>query len=159
MKITILCVGKLKEKYLVEGIKEYTKRMTPYAKVDLAEVLDEPCPENASPALEERIRQKEADKLLKKLRPDTFLIVLDLKGKMLSSEEMASKIQTLAISGKSDLTFIIGGSIGLAPSLTQRANLLLSLSNLTFPHQLVRLLLMEQIYRWFKIIHKEPYHK
>ncbi|MEG6522753.1 23S rRNA (pseudouridine(1915)-N(3))-methyltransferase RlmH [Desulfotomaculum sp. 1211_IL3151] len=159
MKITILCVGKLKEKYLVEGIKEYTKRMTPYAKVDLTEVPDEPCPENASPALEERIRQKEADKLLKKLRPDTFLIVLDLKGKMLSSEEMANKIQTLAISGKSDLTFIIGGSIGLAPSLTQRANLLLSLSNLTFPHQLVRLLLMEQIYRWFKIIHNEPYHK
>lgn len=159
MKITILCVGRMKEKYLVEGIKEYTKRMTPYAKVDITEVPDEPCPENASSALEERIRQKEADKLLKKLRPATFLIVLDLKGKMLSSKEMASQIQTLAISSKSDLTFIIGGSIGLAPDLTQRANLLLSLSNLTFPHQLVRLLLMEQIYRWFKIIHNEPYHK
>ncbi len=159
MKITVLCVGKLKEKYLVEGIKEYTKRMTPYARVDIDEVADEPCPENASLALEEKIRQKEADKLLKKLRPDTFLITLDLKGKMLSSEEMAGKIQDLAIPGKSDLTFIIGGSIGLAPSLVQRANLLLSLSNLTFPHQLVRLLLIEQIYRWFKIIHKEPYHK
>ncbi|GAB6179218.1 23S rRNA (pseudouridine(1915)-N(3))-methyltransferase RlmH [Desulfotomaculum defluvii] len=159
MKITVLCVGKLKEKYLVEGIKEYTKRMTPFAKVEIIEVADEPCPDNASQALEEKIRQKEADKLLKKLRPDTFLIILDLKGKMLSSEEMARKIQDLAISGKSDITFIIGGSIGLAPTLVQRANLLLSLSNLTFPHQLVRLLLMEQIYRWFKIIHNEPYHK
>ncbi|ABO51793.1 protein of unknown function DUF163 [Desulforamulus reducens MI-1] len=159
IKISILCVGKLKEKYLAEGIKEYLKRLTPYAKVDISEVPDEPCPENAPMAIEEQVRQKEADKLAKKLRPGTFLVVLDLKGKMLSSEDMAGKIQDLALSGKSDLTFIIGGSIGLAPSLVERANLLLALSNLTFPHQLVRLLLMEQIYRWFKIIHNEPYHK
>lgn len=159
MKITLLAVGKLKEKYLVEGIKEYLKRLGAYAKIDIVEVPDEPCPENAPPAMEEQIKQKEADRLQKKLRQGTFLIILDPRGKMLSSEDMADKLQTLALSGRSDITFIIGGSLGLAPSLVQQADLLLSLSKLTFPHQLVRLMLVEQIYRWFRIMKGEPYHK
>lgn len=159
MKITILCVGKLKEKYLLEGVREYQKRLGPYAKIDMVEVPDEPCPENAPRAIEEQVRQKEADKLTKRLRPGTYLIVLDPRGKMLSSEEMAGKIEELALTGRSDITFVIGGSTGLAPSIVQQADILLSLSRLTFPHQLVRLLLLEQVYRWFKIIKNEPYHK
>lgn len=159
MKITILAVGKLKEKYLSEGIKEYLKRMTPYAKVDIQEIPDEPCPENASPATEDQVRQKEADRLLKKLRPNTFVIVLDPRGTMHSSEEMAANLQTLALNGRSDITFIIGGSVGLAPSVVERADMLLSFSKLIFPHQLMRLMLLEQVYRWFKIMKGEPYHK
>ncbi|SHE99362.1 23S rRNA (pseudouridine(1915)-N(3))-methyltransferase RlmH [Desulforamulus putei] len=159
MRISILAVGKLKEKYLSEGIKEYLKRMTPYARVDITEVPDEPCPENASPAIADQVRQREADRLLKKLRPGTFLIVLDPRGKMYSSEEMADKLQALALNGRSDVTFIIGGSVGLASMIIERADLLLSFSKLIFPHQLIRLMLMEQIYRWFKIMKNEPYHK
>lgn len=159
MKISILTVGKLKEKYLVDGVKEYLKRMGSYAKVDILEVPDEPCPENASPAMENQVKQKEAEKLIKKLRPGTYLIILDPRGQMLSSEEMADKINKLSLSGRSDLTFVIGGSLGLAPAITERADMLLSFSKLTFPHQLVRLVLMEQIYRWFKIMKGEPYHK
>lgn len=159
MKISILSVGKLKEKYFSDGIKEYLKRMPPYAKMDIQEVPDEPCPENSSLAIEEQIKQKEAERLLKKLRSGTYLIVLDPRGKMHTSEEMADKLQELALSGRSDITFIIGGSLGLAPSITQQADMLLSLSKLTFPHQLVRLMLMEQIYRWYRIMRNEPYHK
>ena len=159
MKITILSVGKLKEQYLVDGVKEYSKRLGPYAKLEILEVPDEPCPENAPRAVEDQVRQKEADKLAKRLREGTYLIVLDPRGKMLSSEEMAARMEKSALSGHSDITFIIGGSLGLADSLRERAHLLLSLSNMTFPHQLVRLLLVEQIYRWFKIIRNEPYHK
>jgi len=122
-------------------------------------VPDEPCPENAPEAIEEQVRRKEADKLAKRLREGTFLIVLDGRGKMLSSEEMAEKINSLALTGRSDITFVIGGSLGLAETLRQRADLMLSLSKLTFPHQVVRLMLLEQIYRWFKIIKNEPYHK
>ncbi|RYD06518.1 50S rRNA methyltransferase [Desulforamulus aquiferis] len=159
MKITILTVGKLKEKYLIEGVKEYLKRLSSYAKLEIAEVADEPCPDNASPAIIEQVRQKEAEKLQKRLRPGTFLIVLDSRGKLPSSEELATKIQNLALTGRSDLTFIIGGSHGLPPEITTQADLLFSLSKLTFPHQLVRLVLLEQIYRSFKIIKNEPYHK
>lgn len=159
MKITILSVGKIKEKYFSDGIKEYLKRMTPYAKMDIQEVPDEPCPENAPIAIEEQVKQREAERLLKKLRPGTYLIVLDPRGKMHTSEEMAAKLQELALSGRSDITLIIGGSLGLAPSITQQADMLLSLSKLTFPHQLVRLMLMEQIYRWYRIMRNEPYHK
>lgn len=159
MKITLLSVGKLKEKYIVEGVKEYLKRLSAYAKVEIAEVSDEPCPDNAFSAVVEQVRQKEAEKLQKRIKPGTYLIVLDSRGKMLSSEEMASKIEDLGLAGKSDITFIIGGSHGLIPELTDQADLLFSLSKLTFPHQLVRLLLLEQIYRSFKIIKNEPYHK
>ncbi len=159
MKLSILTVGKLKEKYLADGIKEYLKRLGPYAKVEILEVPDEPCPENAPPAIEEQIKQKEADRLQKKLRQGTFLVILDPRGKMHSSEEMADKLQLLALNGRSDITFIIGGSLGLSSSLVQQADLLLSLSKLTFPHQLVRLMLVEQVYRWFRIMKGEPYHK
>lgn len=159
MKITILAVGKLKEKYLVEGVKEYLKRLNPYARVEISEVPDEPCPENAPPAIEEQVKQKEADRLIKRLRPGTFLIVLDARGKMFTSEELAGKIEELALTGRSDITFIIGGSVGLATSIVDRADLLLSLSKLTFPHQIVRLVLLEQVYRCFRIIKNEPYHK
>ncbi|AEF95529.1 Ribosomal RNA large subunit methyltransferase H [Desulfotomaculum nigrificans CO-1-SRB] len=159
MKITILAVGRLKEKYLVEGVKEYLKRLNPYARVEISEVPDEPCPENAPPAIEEQVKQKEADRLIKRLRPGTFLIVLDARGKMFTSEELAGKIEELALTGRSDITFIIGGSVGLATSIVDRADLLLSLSKLTFPHQIVRLVLLEQVYRCFRIIKNEPYHK
>lgn len=159
MKITILAVGRLKETYLVEGVKEYLKRLNPYARVEISEVPDEPCPENAPSAIEEQVKQKEADRLIKRLRPGTFLIVLDARGKMFTSEELAGKIEELALTGRSDITFIIGGSVGLATSIVDRADLLLSLSKLTFPHQIVRLVLLEQVYRCFRIIKNEPYHK
>lgn len=159
MRVTILSVGKLKERYLTEGVKEYLKRMGPYAKVEVEEVPDEHCPDNAPPAIIEQVKQKEAERLLKRLRPGTYLIVMDARGKMLSSEELAAKVNDLALSGKSDITFVIGGSQGLAASLVNQADLLLSLSKLTFPHQVVRLILLEQIYRSFKIIKNEPYHK
>ncbi|GAB6159097.1 23S rRNA (pseudouridine(1915)-N(3))-methyltransferase RlmH [Desulfotomaculum varum] len=159
MKISILAVGKLKEKYLEAGIKEYLKRLAPYARLDIVEVPDESCADHASAAEEDQVRRKEAARLLKRIRPGTFLIVLDPRGRQYTSEEMAQQLQSLALKGRSDITFIIGGSLGLAPEILQRADISLSFSKLIFPHQLMRLMLLEQIYRWFKIIKNEPYHK
>ncbi|CCO08361.1 23S rRNA (pseudouridine(1915)-N(3))-methyltransferase RlmH [Desulforamulus hydrothermalis] len=159
MKISILAVGKLKEKYLEAGIQEYLKRLTPYARLDIVEVPDESCADHAAAAEEDRVRRKEAGRLLKRMRPGTFLIVLDPRGRLYTSEEMAQQLQALALKGRSDVTFIIGGSLGLAPEILQRADITLSFSKLIFPHQLMRLMLLEQIYRWFKIIKNEPYHK
>ncbi len=159
MQITIIAVGKIKEKYLKEGINEYLKRLRPYAKVEIIEVGDEPAPEKASLAEELQIKEREAEKIAKHIKVGSFVIALALEGKMLSSEALANKLESLALNGKSHITFLIGGSLGLAPSLLKKANYLLCLSPMTFPHQLVRLIFLEQIYRAFKIIKGEPYHK
>jgi|SRR5450830_1436496 len=157
--ITILAVGRLKEKYLAEGAAEYLKRLSAYARVAVEEVNDESFPESLSPGEREKVKDKEGARLLKRLRQDTYLIALDLRGRLYSSEEMAHVFDELALAGKGDITFAIGGTLGLPQTVLERADLRLSFSALTFPHQLMRLVLLEQIYRWFKIARGEPYHK
>ena len=159
MNITIISVGKLKEKYLLEGTAEYAKRLLPYATLRLVEIADEPDPKLSSPAAIDAVLQKEAEKIRARLKKDTYLIALVIKGKQFSSENFAEKLRELALDGKSDLAFLIGGSHGLHPELIKAADLHLSFSAFTFPHQLMRLILVEQIYRAFKIIKNEPYHK
>lgn len=159
MQIKIICVGKLKEKYLQEGIKEYLKRLGAYAKVEIIEVPDEKTLEGASMALEEQIKAKEAEAIRKHIKQDTTLTALAIEGKQLGSEELAEKMARWSLEGKSHLTLVIGGSLGLDKNLLQDAELLLSFSKMTFPHQLMRLILLEQLYRAYKINRGEPYHK
>jgi 23S rRNA (pseudouridine1915-N3)-methyltransferase len=159
VNISILVVGKLKEKYFKQGIEEYTKRMSPYAKVTIVEVPDEKAPENLSAAEVEQVKQAEGARLLKKLPDNAYALALAIKGKQMPSEEFATKIQELATYGHSDIAFIIGGSNGLSDEVLSRADFQLSFSKFTFPHQLMRLILVEQIYRAFKIMRGEPYHK
>lgn len=159
MKIDIIAVGKLKEKYLKSGMEEYLKRMQSYAKVKVLEVPDEKTLEGGSPREVEIIQEKESLGILKKIPEGAQVIVLDIKGKFLSSEELAEAFEEYSIRGKSHWVFIIGGSVGLSKSILERADLRLSFSKMTFPHQLMRLILVEQIYRGFKILKKEPYHK
>jgi len=159
MQIQILTVGKLKEKYLVEAVQEYQKRLTAYAKITLREVKDEKVPDYASAAEEAAVLRKEASRLEPLIRPGTCLIALAIQGKMYSSCEFARYLEKSGVNGKSDLTFLVGGSLGLAPHLIDRADLILSFSPMTFPHQLFRVLLLEQLFRAFKIIRNEPYHK
>lgn len=159
MNIQIIAVGKLKEKYLVDGIKEYAKRLSSYAKVTLHEVPDEKVPETLSPAQEEQAKEREGERILALIKPDTHVIALAIDGKLWSSEELAGQINRLATYGQSQIAFVIGGSLGLAPAVLQRANEKLSFGRLTYPHQLMRLILVEQIYRSFRIIRGEPYHR
>lgn len=159
MNITIISVGKLKEKYLKLGIDEYSKRLSRYAKLSLVEVPDEKAPENLSKAEEKIVKDKEGEGILKHIKEGTYVIALDLKGKMLSSEELADKLQNLGITGNSNIAFIIGGSLGLSEEVLKRADYKLCFSPMTFPHQLMKLILLEQIYRGFRIIKGEPYHK
>lgn len=159
MNISIVSVGKLKEKYLKQGIDEYVKRLSGYAKVELIEVPDEKAPENLSDQEMEQVKEKEGERILAKISDDTYVIALAIEGKMKSSEELAKSLDKLAIYGRSKIAFVIGGSLGLSKSVMQRANEALSFSKMTFPHQLVRLLLLEQIYRAFRINRGEPYHK
>lgn len=159
MNITILTVGKLKEKYFIQGIGEYAKRLGPYAKVTIIEVPDEKAPENLSAAEVEQVKQAEGERLLKKLPANAFVIALAIKGKQMPSEDFAEKIRELATYGHSDIAFIIGGSNGLSDEVLLRSDFQLSFSKFTFPHQLMRLILIEQIYRAFKIMRGEPYHK
>ncbi|MBS4021146.1 MAG: 23S rRNA (pseudouridine(1915)-N(3))-methyltransferase RlmH [Dethiobacter sp.] len=159
MNIQILAVGKIKDKYMAEGIEEYLKRLVPYARVSVHQVNDEKIPDNASPAEEASVLEQEGARLEKLINPDAYLIALAIGGKLLSSPELASHLEQLATAGKSRVAFLIGGSLGLSPRLLARADMLLSFSPLTFPHQLFRLLLLEQLYRSFKIIRGEPYHK
>ena len=158
MKITILTVGKIKEKYLRDAIAEYSKRLSRYAKLEIIEVADEKTPDNASETVETNIKNKEAERLLKYIRDDAYLITLEIKGKQLTSEELAQKIDTLGVQGTSHIIFVIGGSLGLGEEVLKRSNYALSFSKMTFPHQLMRVILLEQIYRGFRIIHHEPYH-
>lgn len=159
MNITIISVGKLKEKYLKQGINEYLKRLSTYAKVKVVEVADEKAPETLSEKEEEEVKQKEGERILGKISPDTYVITLDLQGKMITSEQLAGKLDELATYGKSKIAFVIGGSLGLSEAVRKRSNYALSFSKMTFPHQLMRLILLEQVYRGFRIMRGEPYHK
>jgi 23S rRNA (pseudouridine1915-N3)-methyltransferase len=159
MHIQILAVGKIKEKYLSAGIDEYLKRLSSYARVTISQVTDERTPDSPSPSEEASLLEKEALRLESLIKPDTYLVALDIQGKMLSSRHLSAHLEQLAIDGKSNITFLIGGSLGLSPRLLTLADLTLSFSPMTFPHQLFRLLLLEQLYRSFKIIRGEPYHK
>lgn len=159
MKFRIITVGKLKEKYLKDGTAEYLKRLQRYATVEIIEVADEQTPDSASEMEELQIKAKEAQRIHKYIKEDTYLIALAIEGTMLTSEQLAEKIEQLGISGKSHITMVIGGSLGLDKSILQQADLLLSFSKLTFPHQLMRLILVEQLYRSYRIMKGEPYHK
>ena len=158
MKIRIVAVGKLKEKYLREGVAEYEKRLAPFASVELVETREEYMAENPSEAQRQQALAKEGERLLRLVPEKSFLIVLDVKGKLLSSEVLAKELASLALQGQSDLTFLIGGAFGLSPAVRDRADLRISFSPMTFTHQMVRLLLYEQIYRAFKINRGEKYH-
>jgi len=159
VRVTIIVVGKLKEKYLVDGCREYLKRLGRYAKFKITELADEPCPAKASPAEEEQVKQKEGEKIIAVLPGDSYVIALDVAGEKTDSPGLARRVEKLAIQGKSHLTFIIGGSLGLSETVLRRADWRLSFSDLTFPHQLMRLILLEQLYRCFKINRRETYHK
>lgn len=159
MKITLITVGKIKEKYLKDAIAEYSKRLGKYCKLEIVEVADEKTTENASEAAEEMVRSKEAERILKYVKEDAYVITLEIGGKMLSSEELSQKIETLGIQGKSHIIFVIGGSIGLGKEVLAKSDYSLSFSRMTFPHQLMRVILLEQIYRSYRIISNEPYHK
>ena len=158
MKIRIVAVGKLKEKYLREGVAEYEKRLAPFASVELLETREEYMAENPSEAQRQQTLAKEGERLLRLVPERSFLIVLDVKGKLLSSEALAKELASLALQGQSDLMFLIGGAFGLSPAVRERADLRISFSPMTFTHQMVRLLLYEQIYRAFKINRGEKYH-
>ena len=159
MKITIITVGKIKEKYLKDAIAEYSKRLSKYCKLEIVEVADEKTPDNASEIVENAIRSKEAERILKYVKEDAFVITLEIQGKQLTSEELADKIEKLGVQGTSHIIFIIGGSIGLGEDVLKKSNYALSFSKMTFPHQLMRVILLEQIYRSYRIISNEPYHK
>lgn len=159
MKITLICVGKLKEKYLTQGVEEYTKRLSRYCTLEIMELADEKTPDHAGAALEDIIKNKEGERILKFLKEDSYCIALAIEGHMLSSEELADKIDTLGITGISHISFIIGGSLGLSTEVLKRADYKLSFSKMTFPHQLMRMILLEQIYRSYRIMNNQPYHK
>jgi 23S rRNA (pseudouridine1915-N3)-methyltransferase len=159
VNISIITVGKLKEKYLKQGIDEYLKRMSAYAKVEIIEVADEKAPEILSESEMLQVKEKEGERILAKLHPDTYIIALAIEGKQKSSEELADTLDKLATYGKSKIAFVIGGSLGLSQQVLQRSDEKLSFSKMTFPHQLMRLVLVEQIYRAFRINRGEPYHK
>ncbi|MCM3217309.1 23S rRNA (pseudouridine(1915)-N(3))-methyltransferase RlmH [Niallia taxi] len=159
MNISIITVGKLKEKYLKQGIEEYTKRLSSYSKIEIIEVPDEKAPEVLSEAEMIQVKDKEGERILAKVPADAHVIALAIDGKQKSSEELADTLDKLATYGKSKVAFIIGGSLGLSSQVLQRADDKLSFSKMTFPHQLMRLILVEQVYRAFRINRGEPYHK
>ena len=159
MKITIITVGKIKEKYLKDAIAEYSKRLSKYCKLEIVEVTDEKTPDNASETMEDAIRSKEAERILRYVKEDAYIITLEIQGKQLTSEKMAEKIERLGVMGTSHIIFIIGGSIGLGKEVLEQSDYALSFSKMTFPHQLMRVILLEQIYRSYRIINREPYHK
>lgn len=159
MKISIVCVGKIKEKFFVDAIREYEKRLSRYCKLEICEVADEKTPDKASEALEEQIKEKEACRMEKYLSDDAYVIALAIDGKMLDSVELSEKIEKAGIQGVSHIQFVIGGSLGLHKRILDRADYKLSFSKMTFPHQLMRVILLEQIYRSYRIMNGEPYHK
>ena len=159
MKITLLTVGKIKEKFYVDAIKEYSKRLSRYCKLNIIEVADEKTTENSTEAEINIVKEKEAARLSKHISEGAFVITLEILGKQLDSVELSKKINQLGIEGKSHIIFIIGGSLGLHESISKRADFKLSFSKLTFPHQLMRVILLEQIYRSYRIINNQPYHK
>lgn len=159
MNIEILCVGKIKEKFYTDAILEYTKRLSKYIKIKITEVKDEKTVENAKESTINAIKDKEGERLLKALNINSYIVALTIDGLSMSSNDLSNKINNLSILGKSNITFIIGGSLGLSENVIKKADMKLSFSLFTFPHQLMRVILLEQIYRSYKIIKKEPYHK
>ena len=159
MKIDIIAVGKVKEKFYRDAIDEFSKRLSKYCKLQIIEVADEKTPDGASEAMEEQIKAKEAERILKNVKEEAFVFTLEIAGKKYNSVEFANRVNSLGIQGKSHIQFIIGGSLGLHSSVSARSDAKISFSDLTFPHQLMRVILLEQIYRGFRIISGEPYHK
>ncbi len=159
MRIDIICVGKIKEKYFKMAIDEYSKRLSRYIKLNIIEVLDEPTVENASLATEEAIKKKEAERIIKNIKNDSYVVTLEINGNMLDSMQLSSKIEEIGVKGYGSITFIIGGSIGLHKDVLKLSNYPLSFSKMTYPHQLMRVILLEQIYRSMRISNNEPYHK
>lgn len=159
MRVTIVCVGKLKEKYWREAVAEYSKRLSRYHKLEIIELADEKSPETMSPAQEAEVKEKEGQRILKQISEDAFVVALAVEGNPLSSEELADFVEKKAVGGINHLVFLIGGSLGLSPEVMKRADFALSFSKMTFPHQMMRVVLLEQIYRAERIRKNEPYHK
>ncbi len=159
MKITLVTVGKIKERFFADAIKEYEKRLSRYCRLEIVQVSDEKTPEKASEAKARQIREREGERILAQLKEGAYVIALAIEGKMASSEELGKKLEKLGITGKSQVVFVIGGSLGLSEAVLKRADEQLSFSRMTFPHQLMRVILLEQIYRSYRIIAGEPYHK
>ena len=159
MNINIVTVGKIKEKYIQEGIKEFSKRLSRYCNLKIVEVDDEKAPENLSDREMEVIKQKEGQKILSKIPQNSFIISLEIQGREISSEDLSKKMEDIMVNGINDITFIIGGSLGLSDQVRSRSDFKLSFSKMTFPHQLMRLILLEQVYRAWRIMKNEPYHK
>ncbi len=159
MNITIVCIGKLKEKYWRDAVSEYSKRLGSYCSLRICELKESRLAANPSAADEEAVKEAEGKDILEHIGRNDFVITLEVKGKRLTSEALAEKIETLGLEGRSDVTFVIGGSLGLSRAVSDRGDYKLSFSDMTFPHQMMRVILLEQIYRSFKIIRHEPYHK
>lgn len=159
MRVTILCVGKVKEKFYRDAIDEFRKRLSRYCKLEIVEVADEKTPEQASDVEVRQIKDKEGERLLKNIKDDAYVITLCIDGTQLDSEELSEKVEKLGIQGTSHICFVIGGSLGLADEVIRRADYKLSFSKMTFPHQLMRVILLEQVYRAYRIMNHEPYHK
>lgn len=159
MKITIVCVGKVKEKFYRDAIAEFEKRLGRYCKLEICEVADEQTPEGASEALMDQIKEREGSRILAKFREDAFVISLEILGKKMDSLQFSEFMEQAAVKGRGSIAFVIGGSLGLSEAVKKRANAAISFSDMTFPHQLMRVILLEQIYRGFRISLGEPYHK
>lgn len=159
MKITILCVGKIKEDFYRKAVAEYSKRLSRYCKLEITEVADEKTPDTASETVERQIKEKEGERLMRHIKEDMYVIALAIDGKMKDSVELSQSIERLGLTGKSNIAFVIGGSLGLSEQVLSRADEKLSFSKMTFPHQLMRVILLEQVYRGYRIMHGEPYHK
>lgn len=159
MKIAIVCVGKIKEKFYRDAIDEYAKRLSKYCKLEIIEVADEKTPDKASETVESQIKEKEAARILEKIKEDTFVYTLEIKGKRYTSEAFAKELESKGTYGISNIAFVIGGSLGLHEKVLKRSNGSISFSDMTFPHQLMRVILTEQIYRAYRIMNHEPYHK
>jgi len=159
LRIKIIAVGKIKEKFFAQAVDEYKKRLSSYCRLEIIELADEKTPDSASQKEEEQIKDKEGERILGKISDQDYVITLEIKGRPLDSEQLAAHIDSLATSGKSSIAFVIGGSLGLSTKVSARSNYKLSFSAMTFPHQLMRVILLEQIYRSFRIINNQPYHK
>ena len=159
MKITVIAVGKIKEKFYTDAVAEYSKRLSRYCRLEVIQVADEKTPDGASEAQERQIKEKEGSRILAQIKDGAYVIALAVQGTMLSSEQLASKLNKLGVDGQSQIVLIIGGSLGLSDEVLKRADYHLSFSPMTFPHQLMRVILLEQIYRSYRIISGEPYHK
>ena len=159
MNIRVICIGKLKERYWTEAVAEYSKRLGSYCSLEIVELKEARLPDKAGPAEEQAVKDAEGEEILRRIKDTDYVVTLEIKGKKMTSEQLAAKIDTLGIDGVSSINFVIGGSLGLSEAVSQRADMKLSFSDMTFPHQMMRVILLEQIYRSFKINRNESYHK